>query len=284
MIRQPSGNTSADASNPYLLAWLFQDEPDANGVSAATLAAEYKSAKAADPNIPVFTNFSGGYVLDWQGNMTSAQYKADLASTDWVGSDIYPVTGWNDPSALDAPGDSVAKLSQLSGGKPQFAFIETSNQNLAWLPPGTTGVTPGQFTAELWDSLVQGAHGIVYFPQSFNAFSYDSTPPAVAAAMTTQDARIESIGAVLNSTRDPAGLGLKLSSGLVGDYYSYEGKSYFVVVNMTNTTLSNQSITMTGVGSATSAAVQGESRTVAVNNGTLTDSFAPYSVHIYAVG
>jgi len=58
---------------------------------------------------------------------------------------------------------------------------------------------------------------------------------------------------------------------------------YFLVVNTKIDTLTNASITLSGVDIATSASVFNESRTVTLTNGTLADTFGPFAVHIYVV-
>jgi hypothetical protein len=54
-------------------------------------------------------------------------------------------------------------------------------------------------------------------------------------------------------------------------------------VNTKEDTLTNAAITLTGVDTATSASVFNESRTVTLANGTLTDTFGAFAVHIYVV-
>jgi hypothetical protein len=45
-----------------------------------------------------------------------------------------------------------------------------------------------------------------------------------------------------------------------------------------------KTVTLQGVSGASSAAVHGENRSVALSNGSFSDTFAPYSVHVYQVG
>jgi hypothetical protein len=55
------------------------------------------------------------------------------------------------------------------------------------------------------------------------------------------------------------------------------------VLNLSATRARDQVIRLTGAGSATSAAVYGEHRSVPVSGGTITDSFGPYALHIYEI-
>jgi hypothetical protein len=58
---------------------------------------------------------------------------------------------------------------------------------------------------------------------------------------------------------------------------------YFIVVNPVATPTTASSIALTGVGSATTATVLNESRTIPISNGTILDSFGAFAVHIYVV-
>ena len=242
-----------------------------------TAQQNYSTWKAADPNIPVLENFAGGYVMGWQGNITPATYQAYAQGADWISSGIYPVDGWARPEDLDVSGRTIDRLQSLTNGKPQFAIIESGPQNGSWLPKGFPGPTATQFRAEVWDSVIHGAQGIIYFPQSLNpTFSYDNTPPDVAAEMTTQDARLTAIGAALVSPIDPPTLGFSAASPLEATWRTYGGKSYFIVLNMSSQTLTNQAMTLRGTGAATTATVQGENRSVNISGGVMSDNFAPY--------
>ncbi|MCW3005265.1 MAG: hypothetical protein JWQ20_4563, partial [Conexibacter sp.] len=287
MIRRPRPNPADDVGQLNLIAWAHPDEPDIVSTHhpAPFIAAEYARWKAADPDMPVWVNFSGGYVNHWQGNLGRADYQAFLDATDWVSSSIYPVNGWDRPGDLDGPGKAVDRLEQWSGGKPQFAVIEAADQQLYWMPKDVPGPTPGQFRAEIWDAIVRGARGIIYFPQSFKpGFSYDNAAPDIVAEMQAQNARIAALGDVLLGPGDPPGLGIDAAAPLVATWRFHKGRAYFVVLNRSDQTLAAQTLRLHGTGRSKSAAVDGERRTVAVNNGVIRDDFAPYETHVYAVG
>jgi hypothetical protein len=57
----------------------------------------------------------------------------------------------------------------------------------------------------------------------------------------------------------------------------------FFVLNLSPQAADHQAIALHGTGSATSATVYGENRTVQISNDTITDNFGPYAVHIYQV-
>ena len=287
MIRRPRPNPADDVGQKYLLAWAHPDEPDiaSTGHPASYIAGKYAAWKAVDPDMPVWVNFSGGYVNHWQGNLGYNDYKPFLDNTDWVSSSIYPVTGWDRPNDLDGPGKAVDRLEKWSQGKPQFAVIETGDQELAWAPKNIPGPTPGQFRAEVWDSIIRGARGIIYFPQKFKpSFSYDNTPPEIVAEMQVQNGRISALGNALLSPIDPPSLRVITDAPLEASWRFYKGKAYFIVLNTSGQSLADQAIGLVGVGRSGTAIVESERRTVSFKRGTLTDSFAPYEAHVYSIG
>src|SRR5205085_6412266 len=136
------------------------------------------------------------------GTLKKADYQAMAAGADWVAQDIYPVTGWNSPNDLKMVGRATSTLRNwVNPNVPTFAYIETSNQRLfAGTNPewGVRGPTPSEMRFEIWDALVHGAKGIMYFPQSFNGFRFDATPVDLVAEMTKQNTIISSLAPVLN--------------------------------------------------------------------------------------
>jgi hypothetical protein len=238
-IRQSRENPKADLHESRLLAWMYDDEPDYHKTPAATLVSQYTKLKAADRAKPVLVNFSGGNVLSAKSSKTYKQY---LASADWVSNDFYPVTGWGRPDWIDynkklahhgTPGMAVSRLSNWSGEKPQFAIIETSNQHLSWIK-NPRSVTPDELRGEVWDSIINGAKGIVYFPMQIgDGFHYDATPADVVAEMATQDARIKSLAAVINAHGGTVPW-VEYSSMLEGMTRSLKGSEYFFVLNMSD--------------------------------------------------
>jgi len=287
-IRQPLSNPALDKGDKNLLAWALPDEPEiTTKYSPATLQSWVDGWKAADPTRPVWVNFSGGYVLHWQGNVTAQGYQPYLNTTDWDSSSIYPVTGWNRPEpdpGLSAPGQAVDRLEKWTNGAPQWAVIEPSDQELSWIQKEIPGPNAGQFRAEVWDSVIHGARGIIYFPESFSpSFKFDNTPPEISAEMTKVDAKLQSIAGALNSDIDPPSRGLQVDGPLEGTWRVYNGKTYYVVLNFSDHTVT-KNVTLQGIGAASSADVNGEGRSVSLSNGTLSDTFAPFEIHVYQVG
>jgi hypothetical protein len=273
-----------------LMAWLAPtDEPDLSGADPSQLSQQYWQLKSADSNKPVVTTYSGGLMLGWLNGPSTAQYQTLLQSTDWVAADIYPVTGWNLPGQIGAVGQVVNRAQQLAPGKRQLSFIETGNQQLSWVP-NEVGVTPDQMRGEIWDSVIHGATGVVYFsrvigqPNGVGTLAgYDDTPPAVAQEMTVQNARLQHYGAALLSTANPSGFSLTPSGPLEVTWRSYGGKDYFYVLNLSNQSLANQPMSLNGVAAKGVVSVDGENRAVPISGGTMTDNFKPYEMHVYVM-
>jgi hypothetical protein len=282
-IRRPPGvvEIGADAQDPNLLAWMHDDEPDVKKppTDPEKLLADYKMWKAMGPNVPVFVNFSGGHVLGGKvGKETYAEY---MKAADWFGNDFYPVTGYNRPDWLWKVGAAVDQLREWSGGRPQFAFIETSAQRLSWTPKTTRGVTPDELRALLWHSVIHGANGVVYFPQQIGeGFKYDATPQRVALEMSKQNRRLTELGDVLSGPQNPKEFKAEAASPLEVGWRVAGNKAYVVALNFSDDVAKARPIKVTG-GAVASALW--ETRDLPISNWAITDHFGPYDVHLYVI-
>ena len=289
MVRQPRANPAADLTESRLLAWMHADEPDLHKTAPSLLAADYAKWRAVDATKPVFVNFSGGELLNH--TTSNATYQAYMASANIIGNDLYPVTGWGRPDWIDysktltdrkTEGMAIKGYSDLSGGKPQWAFIETSAQKLGWIANGR-GVTPAEFRGEVWDAIINGAKGIAYFPQQIGSgFRFDTTPADVVAEMTSTNARIQSLAKVLNASSNPTGDKIVMNSTLLeGARKNFDGDQYFIILNMSSKTLTNQAVSLAGLTGMTKLGVFGEGRDINFANGQLFDQFDPWEMHVY---
>jgi len=240
-------------------------------------------------------------------DLLTPTYQAMVQAGDIISNDVYPVTAWSRPQWIDFsqpmvpndpenatgvrwnPGTAIDALRQLSGGKEQWAYIETSYQDLSSPWANSVGVTPDQLRGEVWDAIINGAKGITYFPQEVGKtiFLNDNTPAAVAAEITKQDALITSLGGVINSSSNATDNRITLTTGgktnplLEATWRSYEGQKYLFVLNMSSETLKNVSFSTTGLQGLGEMQVFDESRTDDVSGDTLTDSFGAYQLHVY---
>jgi hypothetical protein len=277
-FRKP-GDPVADVKDDYLLAWMHDDEPDVRKppTDPEKLAADYAQWKTAGDK-PVFVNFSGGYVLG--GKVPKEQYQAYMKAADWIGNDFYPVTGYNRPDWLWKIGAAVDQLRDWSGGKPQLAFIESSPQRLSWTPKSTRGVTPDELRAEIWHAVIHGVRGIVYFPQQIGeGFRYDATQQNVALEMVRQNKRLAELQDMLATPMNPNEAQVSANKPLEIGWRMHEGKLYVIALNFIDAPTRGATITIkdaTGV-----AKVVGDDRTLELKNGSITDNFLPFGVHIY---
>jgi chitodextrinase len=284
-IRAPDSPASNDIGKTDLLAWAQTDEPEANSVTAATIVAQYNTWKGVDPNRLVYLGFSGGYMLDLQGSCNASCYSAYLPGGDWLGSDVYPVAGWDSPANIVAPanwvGESVALLLSWAPTKPIFQVMESAEQNLSWCPQ-CPAPTPAQFHAEFWDAIVNGARGVFNFPVAISPFVWDNTTAAMDTQITADYATTKALASVLQTAINPSGMSATVTAPLEACWRD-STHQYFIVVNTDSVAHNSETITLTGINGATTAVVYGESRNVNIVSGVIIDNFAADTVHIYQV-
>jgi hypothetical protein len=162
-IRRPLSNPFTDVGDENLLAWALPDEPEiTTKYSPETLQGWIDGWKQADPNRPIWVNFSGGWVLRWQGNRAGPAVTR-VPEPDRLGQlSIYPVTGWARPEehpGLDAPGRSIDQLGEVEQRPPAVRRPRIQRPGAELDPAGNPGANPGQFRAEVWDSIIHGARG-----------------------------------------------------------------------------------------------------------------------------
>ena len=233
MIRQPRPNPADDLKEPYLLGWMHVDEPDLKRVEPSVLADEYAEWKKAAPAMPVFLSVSGGGILFRK--TPRVVYEQYFETADWIANDFYPITGWNQPTWIPRLGEAVELCRKHSGGKPQFAFIETSSQQLAWNPKETRGVTPDELRAEIWHAVIHGVKGIIYFPQQFNPFVYDATPSPVSVEMAIQNRRLTELAPILALPANPKEVTVTVKPPLEVTWrLGMEGSIHVFILNLSN--------------------------------------------------
>jgi hypothetical protein len=187
-----------EAKQPLRMAFMQDDEPDLtrtpntdrtypDGTTKADiLAARYARCKAAAPNLPVFVNFAGTAV-------TPEFYKGEkhlpyIAAADWLAHDWYVKNRNWQRYPVSLIGKAMDRLALWSNNKPQFVFIECSDQKLT-----STGrmPTPDEVEEEVNLAVSKGAKGIVYFPQRPQpGFQYDAMPPEIVERVTQINARL----------------------------------------------------------------------------------------------
>jgi hypothetical protein len=218
MIRQPGSNLTADANNPYLLAWATADEPsntttgnlnydtvrDTPQEVAAEAAPLRAAAAAAGRDIPIWTNHVGGHIYpSWAA--TSAVMKDYMAGpeSDWLAHDSYPIqsgqpllvnaTDGSENYVSTQQGVSTFRQETWSGGKATMAFIGSSAYEAGQPVP-----TAGELKAQAWSAIINGAEGVIYFPVAFTpGWDWDATPAHLQTAMKELHADIKAIDDIL---------------------------------------------------------------------------------------
>ncbi|MBS1800603.1 MAG: DUF4082 domain-containing protein [Acidobacteria bacterium] len=279
----PNGPVN-DASAQHLLAWHQPDEPESSTpvVSASKIVSQYKAWKQIDSGRAVSLNFNGGWLIGQQAGCDLTCYASYIQGADWVMSDIYPLSGWGQPGSLGWIGQSVDTLYSLAPDKPIMQFVETAYQGLSWCE-SCPAPTPEQFRAEFWEAIIHGARGVFVFPERIGPFSFDNTTPEMDAEITKQFNTATSLGSVLQGVINPIGMSASVSSPLEVAWRNYNGHQYIFVLNFSYNEKDGQTITLTGIGSATQAVVYGESRSVPITNGAITDNFGKHEIHIYQI-
>ncbi len=188
-----------EAKQPFRLAFMQDDEPDlsryAPNSPGATadgwthpdlLMARYRRCKSAAPNLPVLVNFAGPNVTPIYYN--GAKHLPYIATADWLAHDWYVKNRNFARYPVSFIGDAIDRLKAWSAspaqpaGKPQFAFIECSDQKVS--PLGRCP-TPDEVEEEIMLAVAKGAKGIIYFPQKPPpGFVYDAMPPEIVDRIT----------------------------------------------------------------------------------------------------
>jgi hypothetical protein len=277
---------------------------------------------ALDPATPTFLNSGinglGPTASGWPYSGGSYNYQMLFQSIDWVCNDLYPYGGssYNDTElrgsqggdhvvtaadvaqwpqlapmlgkgAITAIGQVTEKLRSVMPNKTYFSFIE-----VACVTASAPTVPPGGVRAEIWDAIIHGARGIFIFAYTgqINSATSDgggcaAMPAANKTELKNQSALVTSLAPVIQDVVNPSTLGATLSAqALEAGWRDTPSGKYFFVLNTTNAALPGPAtITLSGVGGATTATVYGESRSVSLANGSFTDTFGPYALHIYVV-
>lgn len=194
----------AEASQPYRLAWMQDDEPDLTRDLAdprnlpsgpykgwrdpVPFERVYAACKAAAPHMPVLCNFAGPQITprDYTHGQGHARY---LAAADWLAHDWYVKNKNAQRYPIELIGQAMDRLAAWSQphSKPQFVFIECSPQNVSPLGRCPTADEVGQ---KIDLAVARGAKGIIYFPQRLQGFTFDAMPPEIVERVTAINARL----------------------------------------------------------------------------------------------
>jgi hypothetical protein len=241
-----------------IIGWFQRDEPDGDNIPASALP-------GPPPGVPslsflTLTNhfYTGATALPW-GRGT---YPSLIAKADVIGFDLYPLQEWCRPERMADVFYAQRELVVLAGGKPTFQWIEAND----WKCGGPNSVTPATVRAESWLAIAGGAHGLGYWPAS-----WDPGMNRVIAGVGRDVARL---GPVIYAPSQAAASGrIQLS------VRTWAGALYVLAVNSSWTTV-NAKMSIPAL-NGRPLSVMGESRRVNSDGNTFADRFAPMAVHLY---
>jgi hypothetical protein len=245
-------------SGAGVIGWFHRDEPDGDNVPASALP-------GPPPGVPslsflTLTNhfYSGAAALPWG----RAMYPSLIAKADVVGFDLYPLQEWCKPDRMADVFYAQRELVGLAAGRPTFQWIEAND----WKCHGPDAVTPATVRAESWLAIAGGAHGLGFWPAS-----WDPGMDHVIAGIGRDVARLGP--AIYVPGQAAASQRVQLS------VRTWAGALYVIAVNSGWSAI-NAKMTIPAL-DGRPLTVMGEGRRVNSDGDTFTDRFAPMAVHIY---
>lgn len=259
-IRHPrSDKLAEDLANPSVIALETDDEPTnivggkpretPDGV-ASEQAPWRAAAQAAGVIKPIFTNHIGNHI--WHRNSRLGLNLAEYHKrSDWYGADTYQISEGKgnlltqDGFTSTYQGQILRQQRMMAPTAPLLSFIQTSSYQSGMPTP-----TPGEFTTQIWSSIVYGASMIGLFPVRLSpTFAWDATPDDLVAAIRSEFTKIAEIETILID-KDKGGArpgriypsaptGMPPQAGQLpwpfeARLIPYDGRAYSIVVNLSS--------------------------------------------------
>jgi hypothetical protein len=193
-------------------------------------------------------------------------YRGLIGRADVVGFDLYPLQNWCNPDAIDDVYGAQAELVELARGKPTFQWIET--QRMACDAP-STDVTPQAVRAESWLAIAGGAHGLGFFP-----FSWDAL---VGSAVVEVARDVERIAPALLAPALPVTVSAPTTVRAAA--HELNGAVYVVVANPMRRAVTAR-VAVPGLGARGLTPLDG-SESLSSSGGTLTVRLGPLGARAY---
>ncbi len=177
--------------------------------------------------------------------------------------------------------DKIRSLVSPKASKPVWAFVEVGHP---FTEDDAPTITAPQIKAAVWSSLIHGARGVIYFNHNFGGDCLsqhvlrDNCGATVRPEVTALNAQIKTLAPVLNA---PFLDGAATSTGSIDTSVKSSNGDLYVFAGATENISQQVAITVK-CSNAISATVLNENRTVPVNNGVISDTFADgNAVHLY---
>lgn len=273
--------------NPGLGVWKGADEPEWGKLPVESLVRTRQIIRELDPNHPVWIVQAPRGTIE-----TLRPYDPTY---DILGCDIYPISyppgihslGKN--KQISMVGDYTREMTEIAGPKPVWMTLQ-----IAWsgvVKPGKTLRTP-TFPEErfmTYEAIIDGARGLVYFggnlPQAFTPRDAElgwnwSFWDKVLKPVISEIAPNSPLAPALVAPKSKLNIAVSKPDEI--EFAVRESGSDLFLLACKRQGETDQA-TFTGLPSLRSPAeVLFESpRKVAVENGSFTDWFAPFEVHVY---
>ena len=288
--------------HPMIAGWMHGDEPD-NAQSLGDgkgygppilpqkIIEDYQRLRAADPSRPIFLNLGQGVAWDnWIGRGVRRNHPEDypeyLKGCDIASFDIYPVVHDHRDvqGKLEFVAHGVDRLRKWAGPERvvwnciECTHIENPDRK----------ATPSQVRSEVWMSLIRGSRGLIYFVHQFKPVFREAAlldDPEMLKAVTHLNRQIHQLAPVLNSPSITNGLSFKnpaAESSIAWMIKRHEKKVYLFTANL-NPKSAEASFVLSGFPGQSKVEVLEEGRGLEMKNGSFTDQFEPYGVHLYQI-
>lgn len=288
--------------------WLLDDEADMqHGPGTDTVnctgphhsgsgaISGYQVMRQANASTPAdgkarYANYGKGVYM-WETDPQAACFINAFQHLQSI--DMYWMTDPNERSRMEygfpsSYGLTVARARHLDGldgeRKPQWNFVETAWPWTETAAQGGRRILPAEARAAVWHSIIAGARGIIYFDHSFGGPCRQTVIrrecyPDTHDALQATNQQVRQLAPALNGPHVTSGF---TATGNVRYAVKWSGSSFYVLAG-TNRAAGVFTFSMPCVGDAT-VTVEGEGRTLPMNGGSFTDTFADKnSIHLYRV-
>jgi hypothetical protein len=258
--------------------------------SPAQAAQAYQTIHQSDASRPVCLTLTADFMPaseTWPPEKREQLYAGYARAADVLGFDIYPLYGWGRPDWLHRVSEGTAQLRALAGGKPVYAWIETSKGSQWVSEDRQPDVKPEHIRAEVWMALCQGATAIGYFTHVWKPTEAEfGVPPENVKALAEINAQITRLAPVLLAPEAHRKVTLDFGDGRQSDVTAREtdqGLYVFAVNSDAGARPGRGTITVQDLAAGQTVEAVDENRTLTSEAGQFRDDFAPLAVHIYRV-
>ncbi len=283
-----------------IMAWMHGDEPDnaqslgegkgwGPPVAPEAIVRDYRKLRERDPSRPVLLNLGQGVAWDnWYGRGVRSRHPEDyplyIEGCDVVSFDIYPAVHDKPEIAgkLWYVAQGVERLMKWTDGKKGvWNCLECTRIGNEQVKP-----TPHQVRAEAWMSIIHGSRGLIYFVHQFKPVFREAAlldDAEMVREVTRLNHQIQELAPVINSPPAPTTARVQPAdtNAPIALMTRCQGKATYVfAVEMRDHKTAAQ-FAVPGLSGEHKVEVLGENRTLTAKDGTFTDNFSAWEVHLY---